>query len=64
MRNYFFLLSTTSLFSISEFYAILEFVWGFFPPGYKKAQRSSKLGFAMSALSSLQHILCMRVLAA
>lgn len=61
MRNDFVLLSTTWPFPISEFYAMLEF---FFPPGFKKAQLDSKLGFVMSAMSSLQHILCMHVLAA
>lgn len=62
MNNDFLLLPIASPFSISEFYAML----GIFsppPPGFKKAQQDSKLGFAMSALSSLQHVLCMHVLA-
>lgn len=50
-------------------FRVLCHAWHFLPhplppPGFKKAQQDSKLGFAMSALSSLQHVLCMHVLAA
>lgn len=64
MSNDFRLLSTASPFSISEFYAMLDIFSFFPPPGFTKAQEDSELGFAMSALSSLQHVLCMHVLAA